>query len=75
MVAFNDLNIGDSAKIVGYQEHNEQVAKLQSLGLVPGTLLTLVRAAPLGDPIQVNVRGYSLAISKRTAEVLRLAAP
>ena len=73
MTAFKDLSIGDSAEIIGYHQSNEQVDKLQSLGLVPGTTFTVIRTAPLGDPIQINFRGFDLGISLRSAENLMLA--
>lgn len=72
MVSFDELKIGDSAEIIGYHANNAQVSKLQAMGLVPGTTLTVIRSAPLGDPIQVSVRGFDLGISKRTAELLML---
>lgn len=73
MLLFNQLKNGDSAKLIGFHEDNEHASKLQTLGLVPGTTVTVVRSAPLGDPIQVNVRGVNLGISRRTAELLILA--
>jgi len=38
------------------------------MGLMPGTPVTLVRIAPLGDPIEVKVRGYNLTLRKSEAE-------
>lgn len=42
--------------------------KTLSLGILPNTDIELIRFAPLGDPIQVRVRGFDLAISKAIAE-------
>ena len=72
MVSFNELKIGDSAEVVGFHHDNVHVAKLQVLGLVPGTTLTVVRSAPLGDPVQVRVRGFNLGISRHSAASLML---
>ncbi|HEY3243286.1 MAG TPA: FeoA family protein [Phycisphaerae bacterium] len=41
--------------------------RLMEMGLVPGTVLTVVRLAPLGDPIDVAVRGYHLSLRKSEA--------
>jgi Fe2+ transport system protein FeoA len=38
------------------------------MGLLPGTTVTLVRTAPLGDPIEIKVRGYHLSLRKSEAE-------
>ena len=72
MISFDELRIGDSVEVVGYAEENPQVLKLQSLGLVPGTRFTVIRVAPLGDPVQVRVRGFTLAMSQKVGELLQL---
>jgi Fe2+ transport system protein FeoA len=41
--------------------------RLMEMGLVPGTSVTVVRLAPLGDPIDVSVRGYHLSLRKSEA--------
>ena len=38
------------------------------MGVLPGTAITLVRTAPLGDPLEIQVRGYSLTLRKSEAE-------
>jgi Fe2+ transport system protein FeoA len=40
------------------------------MGLLPGTRVTLVRVAPLGDPIELRVRGYALSIRRAEAELV-----
>ena len=42
--------------------------RLREMGLMPGTPLTLIRTAPLGDPLEVKVRGYNLTLRKSEAE-------
>jgi ferrous iron transport protein A len=48
--------------------------RLMELGLVPGTRVELVGVAPLGDPIELLVRGCSLSIRRAEAEVVRVTA-
>jgi Fe2+ transport system protein FeoA len=43
------------------------MGRLADLGLVPGTVVTLVRRAPLGDPLEVELRGFRLCV--RSADV------
>jgi ferrous iron transport protein A len=42
------------------------------MGLTPGTEFTVVRLAPLGDPIEIVVRGYSVSLRKNEAEMLQV---
>lgn len=46
--------------------------KLLALGLTPGVELTLKKVAPMGDPLELELRGYRLSIRKAEAEVLEL---
>lgn len=71
---FSDLQEGDSAKVVGF---DESIAvcyryKLLSMGLTPHTEFTLIRKAPLGDPIQIEVRGTSLILRKKEANLINI---
>lgn len=47
-------------------------AKLLAMGLLPGTSIELVRTAPLGDPLELRVRGYELSLRRAEAAVLEL---
>ncbi len=58
----DDLDIGESARVVGYLEVNDYSERLLRLGLIPGTQVTLQRRAPLGDPVEIRFRGYSLVL-------------
>ena len=47
--------------------------RLMEMGIVPGVKLRLVKAAPFGDPIEIRLRGYSLAVRKSEAEEIEVA--
>jgi ferrous iron transport protein A len=68
-----DLTIGEQAVISGYEkgEHTYR-ERLLSMGLTKGTKITLLKYAPLGDPVEILVRGFKLSLRKREAEVLFL---
>lgn len=68
----NDLKIGQSG-IIG-QVGGEGPLRLRFLdmGLIPGTLVTLEKVAPMGDPIQIQVRGYELTIRREDASKITL---
>jgi ferrous iron transport protein A len=44
--------------------------RLQEMGLIRGTAVRFVRAAPLGDPIEIRVRGYNLSLRRTEAEAV-----
>ena len=71
-VTINDVEVGTRVRVRGYADNSEYVQKLQRLGLVPGTELELLRKAPLGDPVEIHVRGYSLALRPSEAGELVL---
>lgn len=62
--------LGHGAKAVVREYLNPSVAsiRLREMGLLQGTPITLVRTAPLGDPIEILVRGYHLTLRKSEAE-------
>lgn len=51
--------------ILGYKQKSPYRKKLLAFGLTPNTLICIVRVAPLGDPIEIKVRGYSLTLNKQ----------
>ncbi|WP_319559250.1 ferrous iron transport protein A [Marispirochaeta sp.] len=64
---------GESAVITGYLAGGRDYRrKLLSFGLTAGTKITLLKTAPLGDPVEISVRGYSLSLRKTEAAVLEL---
>ncbi|ODS01393.1 iron transporter FeoA [Methyloceanibacter methanicus] len=67
------LSVGDRAAVIGFnqgQQHYRQ--KLLAMGLTPGTELSVVRVAPLGDPVEIKVRGFSLSLRKAEADALKI---
>ncbi|MDJ1180120.1 FeoA family protein [Roseofilum sp. BLCC_M91] len=68
-----DLSVGEKGRIIGYENtHRAYKSKLLSMGLTPGTEFTVVRVAPLGDPVAIQVRGFNLSVRKQEAEALKV---
>ncbi|AWM81204.1 ferrous iron transport protein A [Gammaproteobacteria bacterium ESL0073] len=66
-----DLKVGCKAKIVSFAKGNKVYRqKLLTMGLTPGTEFTLTRLAPMGDPVEINVRGFALSLRKDEAAML-----
>jgi ferrous iron transport protein A len=64
----SELVAGASAVVRRYPMDGGPFLRLREMGLLPGTTITLVRTAPLGDPIEIKVRGYHLTLRKSEAE-------
>ncbi|MBU1425058.1 MAG: ferrous iron transport protein A [Gammaproteobacteria bacterium] len=71
MTTLDKLKIGDRAKLVGYTETGKGYRrKLLTMGLTPGIEIGVVRVAPMGDPVEIRVRGASLSLRKEEAAAL-----
>jgi ferrous iron transport protein A len=67
------LKVGEHARVAGFAKGAPGYRhRLLTMGLTPGTALTVTRVAPLGDPVEIQVRGYHLSLRKDEAAVLRI---
>ncbi len=64
----SELAVGASAVVRAYPKAGAAFLRLREMGVLPGTSVTLVRTAPLGDPIEIKVRGYHLTLRKSEAD-------
>ncbi|MBM4206698.1 MAG: ferrous iron transport protein A [Gammaproteobacteria bacterium] len=72
-MGLKNLGIGDLAKIIGFEPSGKPYRKkLLAMGLTPGTEFKITRFAPLGDPVEINLRGFSLTLRKDEAAVLQV---
>jgi ferrous iron transport protein A len=66
-----DLRSGQSAVVTGYEAADPAYrSKLLAMGLTKGSVLTVIKVAPLGDPVKIEVRGYDLSLRKAEADAL-----
>ena len=66
-----DLKDGQSAKVVGFDKGSKPYRqKLMAMGLIKGTKFSVTRVAPLGDPVEIEVRGFALSLRKIEANTL-----
>lgn len=68
--SLSQLTPGQSARILRVDGQTPARQRLQELGLVRGTSVRFVRVAPLGDPIEIQVRGYHLSLRRQEADVV-----
>jgi ferrous iron transport protein A len=62
-----DLPVGGSGRVREVVGGDALEQRLLEMGLTPGTLLQVIRFAPLGDPLEVRVRGYLLSVRRHDA--------
>ncbi|AEG00730.1 MAG: ferrous iron transport protein A [Methylomonas sp.] len=73
MTSLKMLATGDSGRIVGFDQAGSAYRKkLLAMGLTPGTEFTITRFAPMGDPVEIKLRGFSLSLRKNEASVLMI---
>lgn len=61
-MTLNELKIGDSAAITAVGGEGALRCRLLDMGLTPRTVVTLRKVVPMGDPIEIHVRGYELTL-------------
>ena len=68
-----DLSVGSKAKVISFRQTSPEYRRhLVMLGVTPGAQLEVIRIAPLGDPIEIRVRGSHVSIRKHEADLLEL---
>ena len=73
-MTLDKLAIGQSAKIVAVGGEGSLRNRLIDMGLIPNTTVMLRKVAPMGDPIEIRLRGYELTLRKEDASVITVEA-
>src|SRR5436853_7759006 len=68
LLPLTSVALGTTATVVEIKLAPENRPRLMEMGLLVGTSVELVRFAPLGDPVEIKVRGYNLTLRKHEAE-------
>ena len=66
-LSLKELKPGQKGKILAVKSEGEFGQRIASMGITPGTMVEVERVAPLGDPIDVKVKGYRLSLRKQEA--------
>lgn len=70
---FVSLEIGDKAEIVAIVGGDMAYRrKLLAMGIIPGVKIEMIRTSPLGDPIEIRVRGTLVSIRRKEAEIIKI---
>jgi ferrous iron transport protein A len=71
-MTLRDLQPGDTAKVVKINGEGAIKRRIMDMGLIKGTSFSVRKVAPLGDPVEITVRGYELSIRKFDAEMVEV---
>ena len=71
-MTLNELKTGDSAVIKTVDGEGALRCRLLDMGLTPHTVVTLQKRAPMGDPLEIRVRGYELTLRAEDAKKIEV---
>lgn len=72
MKTLKNVHVGDSAKIVKLHGEGAVRRRIMDMGVTKGAEVFVRKVAPLGDPIEINVRGYELSVRKSDAAMIEV---
>lgn len=69
-LSLDRLPVGASARVVAVEGSGPVARRLMEMGVVPGAPVCVIKTAPLGDPLEVRVRNYHLALRRTEAQTI-----
>ena len=72
MKTLRDVKVGETVKVVKLHGEGAVKRRIMDMGITRGVEVTVRKVAPLGDPIEVTVRGYELSIRKADAAMVEV---
>jgi len=73
-MTLTNLPIGAKGKVLSVNGNNRISKRLMEMGVIPGVFLRVIKSAPFGDPLEICVRGYHLAMRKSEADAIEVIA-
>ncbi len=71
-MTLSNLPVGSDARVTAVNGTGPIMRRLMEMGVIPGVGVQVVKTAPFGDPIEVRVRGYSLAMRRSEADAIEV---
>lgn len=72
MKTLKEVKVGENAKVKKLHGEGAVKRRIMDMGITKGTEVHIRKVAPLGDPIEINVRGYELSLRKADAEMIEV---
>ena len=73
MKTLREVSIGQTVKVVKLHGEGAVRRRLMDMGLTKGVEIYVRKVAPLGDPVEITIRGYELSLRKADAEIIEIA--
>ena len=71
-LTLTNLPAGRDARVTAVKGTGRVTRRLMEMGVIPGVAVQVVKTAPFGDPMEIRVRGYSLAMRKSEADAIEV---
>ena len=71
-MTLNELEVGKSGKIIKNSNTGILKQRFMDMGITKGVIVKIIKIAPLGDPIEIGIRGYNLSIRKNDAKKIEV---
>ena len=72
MKTLKEVKVGETVKVVKLHGEGAVKRRIMDMGITKGVTIFVRKMAPLGDPIEINVRGYELSLRKADAEMIEI---
>ena len=72
MKTLRDVKVGENARVIKLHGEGAVKRRIMDMGITRGVEIHIRKAAPLGDPLEINVRGYELSLRKADAELIEV---
>ena len=72
MKTLRDAKIGETVKVVKFHGEGAVKRRIMDMGITKGVEIYVRKVAPLGDPVEINVRNYELSLRKADAEMIEV---
>ena len=72
MKTLKDAKIGETVKVVKLNGAGAVKRRIMDMGITKGVEISIRKVAPLGDPVEITVRGYELSLRKADAEMIEV---
>lgn len=72
MKTLRDIPNGETVRVKKIHGQSDIKRRIMNMGITKGTEVMVRKVAPLGDPVEINIRGYELSIRKDDAEIIEV---
>ena len=72
MKTLRDVKVGETAEVIKIHGTGALKRRIMDMGITKGTQIYVLKVAPLGDPVEITVRGYELSLRKEDADILEM---